>query len=66
MLRLWESQLNAMAWNVETENGSTVKLVERPHKLALNIIGLEDKASTNTLGFPATRREILDKLQAKG
>ncbi|HUV75251.1 MAG TPA: hypothetical protein VMW00_01215, partial [Dehalococcoidales bacterium] len=39
--------------------------VERPHKLTLNIIGLGDKELTNTLGFPATRRETLDKLQMK-
>jgi len=65
MLRLWESQLNAMKWNPENEDGSMVKLAERPHKLALNIIGLGDKGLTDTLGFPATKREILDKLQVK-
>ncbi len=65
MLRHWESQLNAMAWNIENEDGSMVKLVEQPHKLMLNIIGLGDKELTNTLGFPATPREVLDKLQVK-
>ena len=65
MLRHWESQLNAMAWNTTNEDGSMVKLVEQPHKLMLNIIGLGDKELTNTLGFPATKRELLDKLQVK-
>ncbi len=65
MLKFWENQLKAMAWNTENEDGSRLMLVERPHKLALSIVGLEDKELTDTFGFPATKREILDKLQLK-
>lgn len=65
MLKFWENQLKAMAWNTENEDGSRVMLVERPHKLALSIVGLEDKELTDTFGFPATKREIFDKLQLK-
>ena len=65
MLRFWKSQIDAMAWNTENEDGSMVKLVEQPHKLVLNIVGLGDKRLTNIFGFPADEREILDKLQVK-
>ena len=65
ILRFWESQLKAMAWNPENEDGSRVMVAEKPHKLALNVVGLDDKELTDTLGFPASRRELLDKLQVK-
>ncbi len=39
--------------------------VEKPYKLASNIIGLDDKELTDVLGFPATKREIMEKLQMK-
>ncbi len=65
MLMFWQNQLKAMAWNIENEDGSMVKLVEQPHKLTLSIIGLEDKELTNTIGFPATKRELLDRLQVR-
>jgi hypothetical protein len=41
VLRFWEAQLKAMAWNTENEE------------------------MTKTLGFPASKRELLDKLQLK-
>jgi len=65
MLRLWDIQLKAMVWNTESEDGSRIRIVEKPHRLALNIIDLEEKQLTEVFGFPATRREILDKLQVK-
>ena len=54
-----------MAWNAEAENGSRVKVIEKPHKTALKIVGLEDRDISNTLHFPASRRELLDLLQVK-
>lgn len=65
MLKFWENQVQAMAWNTENEDGSMVMLSEKPHRLVLTIVGLEDKELTDTFGFPATRREIIDKLQVK-
>ncbi len=65
MLKFWENQVKAMAWNTENEDGSRVMLVEQPHRLALSITGLEDRELTDVFGFPATRREIIDKLQLK-
>jgi len=65
MLRFWESQVKEMAWNTENEDGSRIMTVEKPHKLALSIIGLDDKELTDVFGFPAARRDILDKLKVK-
>lgn len=54
-----------MAWNTENEDGSMVRLVDKPHQVALRVVGLEDRKLSDTLGFPASKRELLDKLQVK-
>jgi len=65
MLRFWESQIKSMAWNTENEDGSMVRLVDKPHQVALRVVGFEDKAVSKTLGFAASKREMLDKLHVK-
>jgi len=65
VLRFWENQIKSMAWNTENEDGSMVRLVDRPHQVALKVVGFEDKKLSETLGFPASKRELLDKLQVK-
>jgi len=65
MLRFWKSQLQSMAWNTENEDGSKIRLVDKPHRTALQITGFEDQDASRVMGFPATRRELLDKLQAQ-
>jgi hypothetical protein len=57
--------MKSMAWNTENEDGSMVKLVEKPHQTALKVIGFEDKEVTKILGFPASRRELHDRVQLK-
>ena len=57
--------MQSMAWNTENEDGSKVRLVEEPHRTALRITGFEDQDASKVMGFPATRRELLDKLQAQ-
>jgi hypothetical protein len=42
-----------------------VRTVDKPHETVLKILGLEDEDISNALQFPATRREILHKLQLK-
>jgi hypothetical protein len=42
-----------------------VRLVDQPHWMALKVVGFEDKKLSKTLGFPASKRELLDKLQVK-
>ena len=54
-----------MAWNTENEDGSMVKLVDKPHRTALKVVGFEDTGLTKVLGFPASKRELLDRLQLK-
>jgi len=39
--------------------------VDKPHKTALQIAGFEDQDISKLMGFPATRRELLDKLQVR-
>ena len=65
VLRFWEDQIKSMAWNTENEDGSMVRLVDKPHQVALKVVGFEDRKLSDTLGFPASRRELLDKLQVK-
>ncbi len=54
-----------MAWNTENEDSSMVRLVDKPHHIALRVVGFEDRKLSDTLGFPASKRELLDKLQVK-
>lgn len=65
ILHLWKKQLNSMAWNTENEDGSMVRLVDEPHKIALKIVSFEDKDVTKIMHFPATRRELLDMFQVR-
>jgi site-specific DNA recombinase len=64
-LRFWESQIKSMVWNTENEDGSMVRVEDNPHKIALKVVGFEDRSLSNVLGFPASKREMLDKLQVK-
>ncbi len=65
MLNFWESQIKAMAWNTENEDGSMARTVERPHKIALKLVGFDEPELSQTMGFPASRRQLLDKLRVK-
>jgi len=65
VLRFWESQLRAMVWNTENEDGSMIKVMDKPHKIALKIADFEDEDISKAVHFPATRRELLDKLQVR-
>jgi site-specific DNA recombinase len=62
LLKFWESQLRAMAWNLVDEEGQTVRTVDKPHKNVLKIVGFEDKDISKAVQFPATKRELLDQL----
>lgn len=64
-LRFWEGQLISMAWNTENEDGTMVRSMDKPHRTALRVVGFEDKDLTKIIGFPATKRELFDKLQLK-
>ena len=63
LLRFWQSQVEAMAWNTESEDGQRIRIVDGPHTNVLRIVGLEDKDMN--LDFPTTRRQLLDLLQTK-
>ncbi len=57
--------MESMAWNTETENGQMVRVVDRPHKTVLSLVGFEDKDISDVMHFPATKRELLDLLQVR-
>jgi len=63
VLCFWTSQLQSMAWDTESEDGSKVRVADKPHKIALRIAGFEDQDISKVTGFPSTRRLLLDKLQ---
>jgi hypothetical protein len=65
VLSFWEDQLKAMAWNPENEDGSMDRMVDGPHQAALKIIGFEDRTLSETMNFPASKRDMLNKLQVK-
>ncbi|MFC1893663.1 hypothetical protein ACFLYR_06530 [Chloroflexota bacterium] len=54
-----------MVWDTEDEDGSEVRVMDEPHEAALRIVGLEDPEIGKLMGFPATRRQLLDKLQVQ-
>ena len=64
-LRFWNRQLQLMSWNLETEDGQMVRTVDKPHYNVLRILGLDNVDMTKISQFPATKRELLDKLQVK-
>ena len=65
VLRFWKSQLQSMAWDTEDEDGSKIRVMDKPHKTALRIAGFEDQNISKLMGFPATKRQLLDKLQVR-
>jgi len=65
LLRFWQGQLESMAWNTEEEDGRMVRLVDTPHKIVMRLAGLESAQLSESLQFPATRRELLQKLQVQ-
>jgi len=65
VLRFWEAQVKSMVWNTENEDGSMARLVDKPHQVALRVVGFEDRNLSDALGFPASKRELLDRLQVK-
>lgn len=56
-----------MVWNLEDDGheGLMQRTTEKPHKTALRIVGFEDRNLTKLFGFPASKRELLDKFQVK-
>ena len=65
ILRFWENLFKSMAWNTENEDGSMARLVDRPHQVALKVVGFDDRAISNILAFPATKRDMFNKLQMR-
>jgi hypothetical protein len=65
ILHFWENLFKSMAWNTENEDGSMVRLVDGPHQVALKVVGFNDPAVSNTFAFPASKRDMFNKLQMR-
>jgi site-specific DNA recombinase len=65
LLHFWESQLQAMAWNTENEDGSMFRIVDKSHQTALKVISLEEKDLGSLIQFSTSWRELLDELQVR-
>ena len=63
LLRFWQSQVGSMEWNTEDENGGMIRIVDKPHNTVMQLVGFEDREISRAIGFPSTRREVLDMLQ---
>ncbi len=59
-LNFWERRVRDLKQNSELEEG-----ILNPHKFALKFIGLEAAEMEKMIGFPTSRRQLLDKLQVK-
>lgn len=63
LLKFWQSQLGAMTWDTESEDGRKIRIVDKPHFNVLTVVGLEDKDIN--ISFPTTKRQLLDLLQVR-
>jgi len=64
-LRHWEDQVNSMAWNTENEDGSMVRLVDKPHIITDAFVNAENKDISDVVHFPTDKRGLLDVLQVR-
>jgi site-specific DNA recombinase len=66
MLNYWQYQVKGMlTWNLENEDGTMFKQVYEPHEEALKLVGLDDPDRSKLVGFPTSKRQLLDKLQVR-
>ena len=65
-LDYWESQARGMVnWNLENEDGTMYRLVFQTHEEALKLVERDDPGQSKAEGFPASKRQMLDKLQVR-
>jgi hypothetical protein len=65
-LGYWEDQVKGMlTWNLENEDGTMFKQVYEPHEEALKLVELDDPDRSKLVGFPTSKRQLLDKLQVR-
>ncbi len=50
--------MESMAWNTETEDSQMVRVVDRPHKPVLSLVGSEDKDISDVMHFPAYQKGV--------
>lgn len=68
-LKYWQSQVDSMAWNLEDgaieDKSVMVRTVDAPHKAVLKLLGIGDSELSDLTQFPATQRELFNKLQLR-
>jgi site-specific DNA recombinase len=65
-LRYWENIIkDMMVWNTVDADGNTFKQEFNSQRIALKMVGFEDKEISDIWKFPATKRDMLNKLQIR-
>ena len=65
-LRYWENIIkDMMVWNTVDADGNTFKQEFNSQRIALKMVGFEDKEISDGWKFPATKRDMLNKLQVR-
>jgi DNA repair exonuclease SbcCD ATPase subunit len=65
VLKFWETQSKYFNFNLEDDEGQMVRIGDMPHKTVLGLVGINSKEVSQVMQFPATRRELLNRLQLK-
>ena len=69
LLKFWQRQVNAMAWNLEDgtvkDKRVMIRSIDKPHKMVLKLLGVGSGDLSSIMQFPTTQRELFDKLQLR-
>lgn len=65
MLSYWQTQLKALSWDTETEDGQKIRIVDKPHRAVLEIVGLNNEKLSEVMRFPSSKRGIINMLQLR-
>jgi len=65
LLRFWQKQSRYLDFTLEDDDGRMIRMGNEPHDTVLGLVDIDDKEITSIMQFPASRRELLDRLQVK-
>ena len=65
LLQFWHKQSKYLHYNLLDDDGRMVRMSNQPHETVLELLDVDHEEVSRLMQFPATRRELLDKLQVK-
>jgi site-specific DNA recombinase len=65
LLRFWQEQSRYFDFNFSDDNGSMIRIGDKPHDTVMDLVGINSKEVSNLMQFPSTKRELIDKLQVR-